>query len=260
GYCIHYSECDLPGKWIPGEQESRAKPRSDVRLYCPVRLRHHDMFRMLTSLLLLVVATSSYSAEQPAGSAPPAQRAIALAQRGRCKEALPLLKNATQVTDKQLKYQSAMLMARCAMSLDQTQTAVEALLLLNREFPRDPDVLYTTTHYYSELASRASQQLAAMAPESPQAEELEAEAFESQNDWDKAAAEYNKILAQNPTQSSPCKLISTCYRQTPPDIISWQPLMRARDEKLRRTARWRCNATWQQKAHARNRADQPENW
>ena len=86
------------------------------------------------------------------------------------------------------------------MSLDQTQTAVEALLLLNREFPRDPDVLYTTTHFYSELASRASQQLAAMAPESPQAEELEAEAFESQNDWDKASAEYNKILAQNPKQ------------------------------------------------------------
>ena len=32
--------------------------------------------------------------------------------------------------------------ARCAMSLDQTETAVEALLLLNREFPHDPDVLY----------------------------------------------------------------------------------------------------------------------
>jgi tetratricopeptide (TPR) repeat protein len=158
--------------------------------------------RFLTSLLLLLLVpfAISYAAEQRDGSAPPAQRAIALAQRGRCKEALPLLKNATKVTDKQLKYQSAMLMARCAMSLDQTQTAVEALLLLNREFPRHPDVLYTTTHFYSELAARASQQLAAMAPESPQAEELEAEAFESQSDWDKASAEYNKILTQNPKQ------------------------------------------------------------
>jgi tetratricopeptide (TPR) repeat protein len=158
--------------------------------------------RVLTSLLwlLFVTLSISYAAEQPASAAPPAQRAIALAQRGRCKEALPLLKNATQVMDKQLKYQSAMLLARCAMSLDQTQAAVEALLLLNREFPSDPDVLYTTTHFYSELASRASQQLAAMAPESPQAEELEAEAFESQSDWDKASAEYNKILAQNPKQ------------------------------------------------------------
>src|SRR5437016_6022106 len=29
GYCIHYSECNLPGKLIPGEQGSRAKPRSE---------------------------------------------------------------------------------------------------------------------------------------------------------------------------------------------------------------------------------------
>lgn len=93
-----------------------------------------------------------------------------------------------------------MLLARCGMSIDQTQTAVEALLLLNREFPNDPEVLYTTTHFYSELASRASQHLAATAPQSPQAEKLDAEAFESQGDWDKAAAEYNKILEQNPKE------------------------------------------------------------
>ena len=84
------------------------------------------------------------------------------------------------------------------MSLDQTEAAVEAMLVLNREFPRDPEVLYTTTHFYSELASRASQELAATAPTSAQAEELEAEAFESQRNWDKAAAQYKKILEQDP--------------------------------------------------------------
>jgi tetratricopeptide (TPR) repeat protein len=93
-----------------------------------------------------------------------------------------------------------MLMARCAMSLDRTEAAVEALVLLNREFPQDPDVLYTTTHFYSELASRASQQLAATAPDSPQAEKLEAEAFESQANWEKATAEYQRILEQNPKE------------------------------------------------------------
>ena len=76
-----------------------------------------------------------------------------LAQKGRCREALPILKKSIlQITDKQLRYQTAMMTARCAMSLDQTESAVRALLLLNREFPRDPDVLYTTTHFYSELA------------------------------------------------------------------------------------------------------------
>jgi tetratricopeptide (TPR) repeat protein len=100
--------------------------------------------------------------------------------------------------DKQLKYQSAMATARCAMSLDQTETAVNALLLLNREFPRDPQVLYTTTHFYGELAARASQELATSAPNSPEAQQLEAEAFESQGNWDKAMAQYKKILEQDP--------------------------------------------------------------
>ena len=91
--------------------------------------------------------------------------------------------------------------ARCAMSLDQTESAVEALLVLNREFPHDLDVLYSTTHFYSELASRAAQELAATAPTSHQAEQLEAEAFESQQTWDRAIAAYKKILEQEPKLS-----------------------------------------------------------
>ena len=128
-----------------------------------------------------------------------AKQALALAQKGKCREAIPLLKRSTShLSDKQLKYQSAMATARCAMSLDQTETAVNALLLLNREFPRDPQVLYTTTHFYAEMASRASQELAATAPDSPEAQQLEAESFESQGNWDKAATQYKKILEQNP--------------------------------------------------------------
>jgi predicted Zn-dependent protease len=132
----------------------------------------------------------------PSGSA---RQGIALAKKGNCKQALPALKpSLPRLADKQLKYEAAMLAARCAMSIGQTDTAVETLLLLNREFPRDPEVLYTTTHFYSELASRASQELAKTAPTSAQAQELEAEAFESQNDWDKATAQYQRILAQDP--------------------------------------------------------------
>jgi tetratricopeptide (TPR) repeat protein len=85
------------------------------------------------------------------------------------------------------------------MSLGQTETVVEALLLLRREFPRDPAVLYTATHFFSELASRSSQELAAAAPNSTQARQLEAEAFESQGRWDEATAQYKKILGDDPT-------------------------------------------------------------
>ena len=144
------------------------------------------------------VAAQSRPTTSPAAS-PTVEQAIDLAAKGRCQEALPVLKrSAAHITDKNLKYRAAMATARCAMSLDQAETAVTALLLLKREFPHDPEVLYITTHYYGELASRASQELAATAPTSYQALELEAEAMESQNRWDDAAAEYEKILQQNP--------------------------------------------------------------
>jgi tetratricopeptide (TPR) repeat protein len=121
--------------------------------------------------------------------------------KGRCKEALTFLaKVGAQVTKKELKYDAEMSTARCAMSLGRTDTAVKALLELNRDFSDDPEVLFTTTHFYSELAARASQELAATAPTSAQAEQLEAEAFEAQGNWDKATAEYRRILDQNPRQ------------------------------------------------------------
>jgi tetratricopeptide (TPR) repeat protein len=128
-----------------------------------------------------------------------ATRGLSLTEKGRCKEALLVLKKVTpRITDKQLRYHVAMATARCAMSLDQEDTVVGALLWLKREFPHDPEVLYITTHYYSQLAARASQELAATAPNSTQALQLEAEAFESQGKWDEAATQYKRILEQNP--------------------------------------------------------------
>ena len=157
-------------------------------------------FRQLILFICLVGLRGSSPAQVSAADPlKSAKQGIEFAQKGRCREALPLLKKSTShLTDKQLKYQSAMATARCAMSFDETETAIQALLMLSREFPHDPQVLYTTTHFYSELASRASQQLAASAPNSPEAQQLEAEAFESQGNWDKATAQYQTILEQNP--------------------------------------------------------------
>jgi tetratricopeptide (TPR) repeat protein len=127
------------------------------------------------------------------------ERAIDAAAKGRCQEALKVLrKSASRVSDKQLKYTAEMAVVRCAMSLNETETVVEGLLTLNREFADDPQVLYITTHYYSELASRAAQRIAAVAPTSYQAHQLEAEALESQEKWDEAAREYREILEKNP--------------------------------------------------------------
>jgi tetratricopeptide (TPR) repeat protein len=157
-------------------------------------------FILAVSALLAGVSTAQVLSNGTATDASSsAERGIGLASKGRCREALPLLKRATpHLVDKQVKYRALMSTARCAMSLDHTEAAIEALLALNREFPHDPDVLYSTTHFYSELASRAAQELAAAAPGSHQAQQLEAEAFESQENWDKAIAEYKRILEQEP--------------------------------------------------------------
>jgi len=136
------------------------------------------------------------TAADPAAAA---QQAIALVEQGRCKEALPVLKSAMpRLTDKQLRYHAGMAETRCAMALGQNETAIQTLLLLKREFPGDPEVMYIMVHYLSEIASRTSQELAAEAPNSSQAQRLEAEAFESQGKWDEAAGIYRGILKQNP--------------------------------------------------------------
>jgi tetratricopeptide (TPR) repeat protein len=163
--------------------------------------RFFDRIIVIPVGILAAAATAAAQARPtaPTASAPVVEQAIDFAAKGRCQEALPVLKRSIgHVGDKNLKYRAAMATARCAMSLDQAETAVTALFLLNREFPHDPQVLYITTHYYGQLASRASQELAATAPNSYQAHELEAEAMESQGRWDDAAAEYKKILEQNP--------------------------------------------------------------
>src|SRR6266705_1261838 len=165
--------------------------------------RHYLGFAGLLGGIL--TAAPLFAQEVPVKSSPAAasptaaEHAMDLAGKGRCQEALPALKKSlAQASDKQLEYRAAMATARCAMSLNQGQTAVNALFVLKRDFPNDPEVLYITTHYLSELASRASQELAAVAPGSYQAHELQAEAFESQEKWDEASAEYNGILSQNP--------------------------------------------------------------
>jgi len=127
------------------------------------------------------------------------KKGVDLAMTGHCPEALPLLKKAMRsVAEQELRYNVAMSAARCAMSLDQKETAADALFFLNKEFPQDPRALYLATHYFSELASRASQELEKTAPDSPQTHQLQAEALESQGKWDEAAAEYRGILEREP--------------------------------------------------------------
>jgi tetratricopeptide (TPR) repeat protein len=127
------------------------------------------------------------------------QRAIALAEAGQCQEALPLLKRSIrQVTDRDLKKRIGLLGVHCAMTHNAPYDSLDFLSILDREFPRDPDVLYAAAHAFSDLSFRASQDLVREAPFSYQVHELNAEALETQSRWEEAATEYRKILDINP--------------------------------------------------------------
>ncbi len=162
-----------------------------------------DMQRFPLAIPLVVFLSiapwAQNAAKLPTDATSAARRATELAENGHCAQALVQLKGIIpKLSDKELKRKAGLDGVRCAMNLDRSDEALEFLRGLNREFPNDPDVLYLSIHTYSDLATRASEDLARSAPSSYQARELNAEAFESQGKWELAAQEYEKALAQNP--------------------------------------------------------------
>jgi tetratricopeptide (TPR) repeat protein len=155
-----------------------------------------------TLLLLIAVTPLGAQAPQKAPALDPADAAkqgLNLAQHGKCKEALRVLrKSAATTSTKEVRLKAGVATINCALSFDQGETALEAIQLLNREFPGDPEALYITTHAYSDLSTRTSLELARTAPDSYQAHELNAEALEMQGNWDGAAGEYQGILKHFP--------------------------------------------------------------
>jgi len=139
------------------------------------------------------------SQSQPAAEANSVQLALAQAETGYCKESLPALRPAMhRLTDKEMQYRVGMATARCGMGIGDGSVVMEALLLLRTQFPRDPEVLYTSAQFLSSLANQAAQELVKTAPDSYQVAKFNAEALESQQRWDDAVAAYRKILEQHP--------------------------------------------------------------
>jgi tetratricopeptide (TPR) repeat protein len=153
-------------------------------------------------LTLFCAATLSGSVALSAQTASPdasVQQGIHLVETGRCKEALPLLERGlSHVTNKGLRYRGEMAEVRCAMAVNDQQTAADALFRLERESPGNPEVLYIQSHMFSELAIRAAGELQEKNPTSYQAHRLQAESLESNGKADQAAALYRDILKEHP--------------------------------------------------------------
>ena len=146
-----------------------------------------------------VSARQGKAAGPSGGSGLSLDKALALADQGHCRETISTLKRAMsgQVPAESRK-RAGVVGLRCALSVDDRDSAAEFVRLLNKQFSRDPDVLFILVHAYSDLSTRAAQDLGRTAPESLAAHKLNAEALEMQGRWEPAQLEYEGILQKEP--------------------------------------------------------------
>jgi tetratricopeptide (TPR) repeat protein len=134
-----------------------------------------------------------------AGSGLSPDKAITLAEQGHCQESISALKRATTAQlPAETKKRAGIVGIRCSLALDDRDSAVDFVRSLNRQFGRDPDVLFVLVHAYSDLSTRTAQDLGRTAPQSLAAHKLNAEALEMQGKWEPAQLEYEGILEKHP--------------------------------------------------------------
>jgi len=158
----------------------------------------------LLTLSLFLSAGSILSLAQTSGPPPSspltaARGAASQAEAGHCSAALPILARASgHLTDKDLEKRVELDGVRCATLLQSWSELTDFTRALQRNFPRDPDALYTAVHAWSDLSTHAAEELARTAPGSIRALEMDAEANEVQGRWDAAEKDYRAILKENP--------------------------------------------------------------
>jgi tetratricopeptide (TPR) repeat protein len=125
--------------------------------------------------------------------------AIALAEQGRCKEAVPALKRVmTSTVSAETRKTAGVWGLRCSLTLDDRESVLDFIRPLSKQFSKDPEILFVLVHAYSDLSTREAQQLGREAPESIAAHKLNAEAWETQGKWDDAQREYERIIRAHP--------------------------------------------------------------
>jgi len=127
------------------------------------------------------------------------ERAVSLAEQGHCRESVSGLKRAMgSAVAAELRKQAGVLGVRCSLAGDDRDSALEFIRLLNKQFARDPDVLFVIVHAYSDLSTRTAQDLGRTAPDSFAAHKLNAEALEMQGRWEPAQLEYEGMIQKDP--------------------------------------------------------------
>ena len=133
------------------------------------------------------------------GSGVSSEKAISLGEQGQCRESIAALKRAmTSQVPAETKKKAGVVGLRCSLAMDDRDSTVDFIRLLNKQFARDPDVLFVLVHAYSDLSTRTAQDLGRTAPQSLAAHKLNAEALEMQGKWEPAQLEYEGILEKEP--------------------------------------------------------------
>jgi tetratricopeptide (TPR) repeat protein len=160
------------------------------------------------------------------------EKAIGLAEEGHCSESISALKHAMAATvPADVRKQAGVLGIRCSLAVDDRDSTDEFILLLTRQFPKDPDILFVIVHAYSDLSTRTAQDLGRDAPQSIAAHKLNAEALEMQGRWELAQHEYEAIIQKDPSARGIHFLLGRLLLSRPdagPEVVE-----RARQEFLK---------------------------
>ncbi len=127
--------------------------------------------------------------------------AAARSELGRFREAVPELERAfPSVTDPALKRLAGLQLQRSYSGLARDREAVEIALEMTALYPADAEVLYHAGRLIGHLAYVTAAQLSRAAPDSVWTRQAAGEAYESEGQYERAAAEYRKALEINPRQ------------------------------------------------------------
>lgn len=179
---------------------------------------------------VITAQQSKAAAKAPSGLSP--EKALSMAEQGHCRESISGLKHAMAGTvGAEMRKQAGVLGVRCSLAIDDRDSADEFIRLLNKQFSKDPDVLFVVVHAYSDLSTRTAQDLGRTAPDSFAAHKLNAEALEMQGKWEPAQLEYETMIKKDPNARGIHFLLGRLFLSRPdvgPDVAE-----RAKQEFLK---------------------------
>ena len=124
---------------------------------------------------------------------------LSLAEMGQFAEAQPLLeKGFKQTSDSEVRRMCGLQLLRAYTGLSRDSDAVETALALNKLYPDDPEILYHTGRIYGNYAYIVMEKLHDKGPDSIWMLQAQADANESEKNYDAAIVAFEHVLTLDP--------------------------------------------------------------